>query len=85
MVRDHPPAAGTNQRRYRTRLARQGWRGICTYMTVEHRSALEQIQREHGLTTLHEALELALSRSSLPPFNGGKSLSFRGPPCLTVE
>ena len=85
MARDHLPAAGTNQRRYRTRLARQGWRGICTYMTVEHRSALEQIQRDHGLTTLHEALALALSNCPLPPFTGAPPPSFRNLPCPTVE
>ncbi len=85
MVRDHSPAAGTNQRRYRSRLAEQGWRSICTYMTVEHRNALEQLQRQHGLTTLHEALELALNVCPLPPFDGTPPPSARNLPCLSVE
>ena len=81
----HPPDVGANQRRYRSRLAEKGWRGICTYMTVEHRTALERVQREHELRTLHEALALALSRSALPPFNGVRSPSRRNLPSLTVE
>lgn len=85
MVRDRPPKAGVSQRRYRTRLAEKGWRSICTYLTAEHRDALEQIQRQHGLTTLHEALELALSSCPLPPFDGASPPSFRTLPCLTVE
>ncbi len=85
MVRDHSPAPGLNQRRYRGRLAEQGWRGICTYMTAEHRDALERIQREHRLKTLHEALALALSNCPLPPFDGAPPPSPRNLPCLTVE
>ena len=81
----HPPDVGANQRRYRSRLAEKGWRGICTYMTAEHRTALERIQREHELRTLHEALALALSRSALPPFNRVQSPSRRNLPSLTVE
>ncbi|MGE3738220.1 MAG: hypothetical protein AB7I59_01780 [Geminicoccaceae bacterium] len=85
MVRDHSPAAGTSQRRYRTRLAKQGWRGICTYLTVEHRIALKQIQREQKLTTLHEALALVLNNSTMLPFDGTPPPSVRNLPCLTVE
>ena len=81
----HLPVAGLSQRRYRSRLAEQGWRSICTYVTADHRQALEQIQRQHGLTTLHEALELALSNCPLPPFTGAPTPSFRTLPCLTVE
>ena len=85
MARAHPPAVGANQRRYRSRLARKGWKGICTYMTAEHRTALERVQHEHELRTLHEALALALSRSALPPFNRVQSPSRRNLPSLTVE
>ena len=85
MVRDHSPAAGTNQRRYRCRLAEQGWRGICTYMTVEHRIALEHVQRAHKLRTLHEALELALNVCPLPPFDGTPPPAARNLPCLSLE
>ena len=85
MVRDHSPATGTNQRRYRCRLAEQGWRPFCSYLNAEHRAALEQIQRQYGLTRLHEALELALSQSALPPFNGAPPPSARNLPCLTLE
>ena len=81
----HPPDVGANQRRYRSRLAEKGWRGICTYMTVEHRTALERVQHEHELRTLHEALALALSRSALPPFNGVQPPSRRNLPSFTVE
>ena len=85
MVRNHAPTAGTNQRRYRSRLARKGWKGICTYLTVEHRIALEHLQREHRLKTLHEALQLALNLCPLPPFDGTPPSSARNLPCLTVE
>lgn len=85
MVRDRPLKPGTNQHRYRCRLDAQGWRPFCSYLSAEHRDALKQIQRQHGLTTLHEALELALSQSALPPFNGAPPPSARNLPCLTLE
>ena len=80
----HPPDVGANQRRYRSRLAEKGWRGICTYMTAEHRTALERIQREHELKTLHEALHLALSVCPLPPFEAGHRTRRSNLPSLTV-
>jgi len=85
MARDRPLKAGTNQHRYRCRLDAQGFRPFCSYLTAEHRAALKQIQRQHGLTTLREALELALSQSALPPFSGAPTPSCRNLPCLTVE
>jgi hypothetical protein len=85
MANEHLSVVGVNQRRYRSRLAKKGWKGICTYMTAEHRTALERVQREHELRTLHEALALALSRSALPPFNGVQSPLRRNLPSLTVE
>ncbi len=85
MANEHLSVVGVNQRRYRSRLAKKGWKGICTYMTAEHRTALERVQREHGLRTLHEALALALSQSTVPPFNGTPPPAARNPPCLTVE
>ena len=85
MVHDRPPKAGANQHRYRCRLDTQGWRPFSSYLTAEHRAALKQIQRQHGLTTLHEALELALSQSALLPFTGAPPPSARHLPCLTVE
>ena len=85
MVRDHPLKTGVNQHRYRCRLAEQGWTPFCSYLNAEHRDALKEIQRQHGLPTLHEALELALSQSALPPFTGAPPRSFRDLPCLTVE
>ena len=81
----HPPDVGANQRRYRSRLARKGWKGICTHMTAEHRTALERVQREHELRTLHEALALALSSCSLPSFHAGHRPHRRNLPSLTVE
>ena len=85
MARAHRPAVGANQRRYRSRLAKKGWKGICTYMTVEHRTALERVQREHDLRTLHEALALALNVCPLPPFEAGHRTRRRNLPSLTVE
>ena len=85
MARDRPPKSGANQHRYRCRLAAQGFRPFCSYLSAEHRAALKQIQRQHGLTTLHEALALALSQSALPPFDGTPPPSARNLPCLSVE
>ena len=59
---------GHHQRRYRSRLARLGWHGLCTYVRVEHRLALERLRDAYRLPTLHDALHLALSNCRLAPF-----------------
>ena len=79
---------GAAQRRYRTQLAKEGWRPICTYTRIEHRIALEQLQRQHELNTLHEALDLVLTACTLPLFNGitvKKRARRTALPCLSTE
>lgn len=55
------PERGANQRRHRTQLADRGWCALSTFVRVEHRAKLEELKREHGLRSLHEALDVALS------------------------
>lgn len=84
----HLSRAGDTQRRYRTQLARVGWRPICTYLRVEQRIALEQFRRRHELKTLHEALDLVLNSCPLPSVSeaAGTSRDRRmGSPSLTAE
>ena len=51
----YSPPLGNHQRRYRSRLARLGWHGMCTYVRAEHRLALEHLRDEYRLPTLHDA------------------------------
>ena len=67
----YSPPIGNYQRRYRLRLARLGWHGMCTYVRAEHRLALEHLRDEYRLPALHDALYLALSNCRLAPFRAG--------------
>ena len=78
-----PPRAN-HQRRYRSRLTRLGWHGICTYVRAEHRLALERLRDEYRLPTLHDALYLALSNCRLTPFRAGRP-RHGDLPCLSAE
>ena len=67
----YSPPEENRQRRYRSRLVRLGWQGMCTYVRAEHRLALERLRDEYRLPTLHDALYLALSNCRLAPFRTG--------------
>lgn len=54
--------SGSAQRRQRRHMQERGWSSITTYITKEHKRRLDLIKEAHGLTSLHEALHLALSQ-----------------------
>ena len=80
----YSPPEENRQRRYRSRLVRLGWHGMCTYVRAEHRLALERLRDEYRLPTLHDALYLALSNCRLTPFRAGRP-RHGDLPCLSAE
>lgn len=83
-----PPQAGIHHCRFRSRLSKNGWKSICTYIPAEHRIALEQLRRKHELKTLREALNLVLTSRFLPAYDVFASASWgrsSNIPCLTAK
>ena len=80
----YSPPEENRQRRYRSRLVRLGWHGMCTYVRAEHRLALERLRDEYRLPTLHDALYLALSNCRLTPFRACHP-RHGDLPCLSAE
>ena len=60
-------------------------RPCATYMRVEHREALEQVKRQHGLRNLHEALDLVLTGSQLAAARTSGPRERAKLPCLPSE
>ena len=80
----YSPPEENRQRRYRSRLVRLGWHGMCTYVRAEHRLALDRLRDEYRLPTLHDALYLALSNCRLTPFRACHP-RHGDLPCLSAE
>ena len=57
-------AAGAAQRRQRELMAQHGWATITTFITLENKQRLRDLQDMHGLDSLHEALDLVLRRDA---------------------
>lgn len=52
---------GDAQRRQRQRMRRHGWASITTFIRVEHKACLKEVQQRYSLQSLHEALDHVLA------------------------
>jgi len=52
---------GDAQRRQRQRMRRHGWTSITTFIRVEHKACLKEVQQRYSLQSLHEALDHVLA------------------------
>ena len=60
---DHKPSAHARKpRRYRIRMAEEGWTNLGTLVRREKMERLREVKRRHRLKSLHVALDLVLAR-----------------------
>jgi hypothetical protein len=60
---DHEPSTHARKpRRYRIRMAEEGWTNLGTLVRREKLERLREVKRRHRLKSLHVALDLVLAR-----------------------